>query len=146
MLGAVPAEPFTGERRARAVAQQPFQAGAISGLDAYRSVHGKAAAVVPAGEVVGNLGGQCSMAHGGAQHAGTDLALHGLHRPIVEIRGMKTQRAMRIGRKHAIGEAQMQVSVGVERRTEPLHERDAPAAGGTRRAGAAAAQSGLDRS
>ena len=41
LIRPVPGKSFAGEGRADAVAQQPFEAGAVLGLDAHRGVQGE---------------------------------------------------------------------------------------------------------
>jgi len=57
LIGAVPGESFTGEGGTGAVAQQPFEAGAVRSLDQDGGVQREPAAVAPAGEVGGDLDG-----------------------------------------------------------------------------------------
>ena len=81
------------------------------------------------------------MAHRDPQHPAADPALHGADRGLSKISsGMEAQRPCGIDREHAVGDAEVQVGVGVQRRAEALHERDRPAARAVRCIGAAAAQ------
>jgi len=66
-----------GEGGSGAVAQQPFEAGAILGLDAHGDVQREPAAVAPAGEVGGDLRSERAVAHRRAQHLVADALLHG---------------------------------------------------------------------
>ena len=77
LVGAVPAEPLADEGGSGAVAQQPFEAGAVLGLDAHGGVQREAAAVTPAGEVGGDLRGEGAVADGEPQHPAADPPRHG---------------------------------------------------------------------
>jgi len=59
--------------------------------------------------------------------------------------GVEMRRAGRVEAEYAVGDAAVQVSVGVERGAEALHETDGADASRARRIGAAASQAGLDR-
>jgi len=121
----LPGEPRAGEGRSGAVAQQSFEAGAILGLEAHGGVQREPAAVVPAG----NLRGERTVADGDPQHPAADASLHGAERGRGEIGGgMEAQRTGCVETEHAVGDAAVQVGVGVERRAKPLHETDGPAA------------------
>jgi len=58
---------------------------------------------------------------------------------------MEPQRAVRSEVEHAVGDAAVQVGMGIERRAEALHERHRPARGTGWRLGTAPPQRGLDR-
>jgi hypothetical protein len=85
--------------------------------------------VIPVGEVGGDLRGERAVAHGGTQGASADPPLYGAGRGCIEIGGgMEAQRAVRIEAEHAVGDAAVQVGVGIERRAKALHERHSAAA------------------
>jgi hypothetical protein len=106
LIVTLPREPFTGEGGAGAVAQQPFEAGAILGLDAHGGVQREPAAVSPALEVGGDLGGQRPMADGDPQDPAADPPLHGTDRGLIEIRGaVEAQRPVGDEREYAVGNA-----------------------------------------
>ena len=73
---ALPLQSLTGERGPGAVAQQPFECGAILGLDEYARVHREPAAVLPALEISDGIGRQTAVTLGGPQHPMTNRPLH----------------------------------------------------------------------
>jgi hypothetical protein len=80
------------------------------------------------------------------QHPAADPALHGADRGGIEIGGgMEVQRAVRADAEHPVGDATMQVGVGVERRAKTLHETDGAKAGVARCTETAASQCRLER-
>ena len=82
MLGVVLVQMLEGERRAGAVAQQPFPPGPVGALDAHRGVEREAAAVVPAAHLVTSTLLEQAAADAGAQHPLAHLGLHrGQQRP-----------------------------------------------------------------
>ena len=69
-------EPLQRKRRAGAIAQQPFQPGAVGAFDAHRGIQGEAPAVVPAGHVARIGWVERTGAGEPAQHASAHLLLH----------------------------------------------------------------------
>ena len=130
---------------AGAVAQQPFEAGAILGFDAHGGVQGEPAAVAPAGEDGGDFRREGAMAEGDPQHPATNPTLRRADHGRIETGGgVEVQDAGRVEAEHASGDAAVPVGVGIEYRAKALHEAHRPAACTARCIGAAAAQSGLD--
>jgi hypothetical protein len=126
--------------------QQPFEAGAIRGRDAHAGMQREAAAMAPAGKVGCGFGGEGAMVDRDTQHPAADPALHGADRGGIEIGGgMEVQRAVRADAEHPVGDATMQVGVGVERRAKTLHETDGAKAGVARCTETAASQCRLER-
>ena len=90
-VGPVPGESFTGAGGSGAIAQQPFETGAVRGLDQDAGVQREPAAMAPAGEVGGDVGSEGAV---------------------------ELQRAGRLEAEYTVGNAAVQVSVGVERGAE----------------------------
>ena len=115
LVGPVPGEPFTGEGGSGAVAQQPFEPGAIGGCDAHSGVQRKAAAMTPPGEVGGDVRDQGAMVHRETQDPAADLLLHGAHGSGIRLGGgVEARRTPGIDSEYAVGEAAVQVGVRVE--------------------------------
>ena len=109
--------------------------GAVRGLDQDGGVQREPAAVTPAGEIGGDLGSEGAVADGETHHPAADPPLHGAECGCIEIgAGMELQRPCGIDREHPVGDAAVQVGVGVERGAEALHETDGAEASRTRRA------------
>lgn len=89
--------------------------------------------------------GEDTVADGDTQHASADPSLHGAERGGIEIGGaVEAQRTARSEAEDFIGDARVQVGVGVERGAEALHETDCAEAGRARRIGAAPSQAGFN--
>ena len=85
--------------------------------------------MVPAGEIGGDLRCEGAMAHRRAQHPAADPSLHRAHCGRVEVAGgVEAQRAVSIEAEQAVGDAAVQMRVGIERGAEALHERHCAAA------------------
>ena len=83
----LPAKPLEGEGRPGAVVQQPFEAGAILGLEAHGGMEREPAAVAPGGEVGDNVRDERTVADGGPQHPAGDPTLRGADRRCIRISG-----------------------------------------------------------
>ena len=116
---ALPLQSLTGERGPGAVAQQPFECGAILGLDEYTRVHREPAAVLPALEISDGIGPQTAVTPGGAQYAMTNRPLHRREVDLTQAGRMKA-KLRTCCTKQPIRHAYMKVRVGVQGGTKAL--------------------------
>ena len=159
-----------GERRAGAVAQQPFAPGQAGACDAHRRIEREAAAMVPAAHRVSITLLEQAAAHEGAQHPPAHPGLHRgqrgrsqpggfvKHHPRGPIRGagsreypiadaaMKTKFQCRLTSVlSTLSEAAAaKVQMGVERRAEAVDEDHRPQPGRSAAAGAVRTQGTRD--
>jgi hypothetical protein len=114
-------EPLQGEGWARAVAQQPLQAGAVGAYDPDRSIQREASAVVPAGHLARIGGIERAGAGKPAQHAGAHLLVHcgavcGCQRAGLG----EVDLPVLVSDEHPVDHTTVKVHVGIERGCEAL--------------------------
>ena len=98
MPGIVFLQMFQSERRAGAVAQQPFQTRPVGTLDAHQGVEREAAAMVPPAHLIGLPLLEQAAPHAGAQHLLTHPCLHWVHSGRIEPeRGVKDDPGRPVG-------------------------------------------------
>jgi hypothetical protein len=121
-----PLDAFQRERRAGAVAQQPFQTRAVVAFDAHRGVQGEAAVVLPGAHVLGIVRLEETASHEQTQDAAANGGLHSGDRRRVHRRGFEEGdgRIVLRPREDTVDDADVKMRVLIERGAEVMDEGD----------------------
>jgi hypothetical protein len=115
------------------IPDQPFEAGAVGGLDADTPIQTESTPVIPGQHVLGLVGLQEAVATEVAQHPFSDSMLEALEEFGCESRGfVEAEAGVRVGRarirvildplKEPVHDAQMEMEVGIEAGSEAMEE------------------------
>jgi hypothetical protein len=137
LVGAAPdqVESVEGEGRPSTVADEPFQSGAVGGLDTDTGVQAEAAPVIPGQHVLGVVGLQEAVAAEVAEHPTSHGVLEALQELVGEGGGfVEAETGFWIGRilirvildpmEEPVHDAQMKMEVGIEAGAETMEEAD----------------------